>query len=378
VLGLAVSASGSGCAEMRSFVTGTPPPPMFGVDNNAGKTSGSDLYAQTARRPATAGNTAIASARGSKPASGGATTAPGRDLAVALQSPVAVAPDASGTVRPKPSPSPAGPTLAGPVEPSPAESKPVDEPAKEPAKDPVATHPAEPTVESVVASARARLDSLTSYQVSLNRQERVGENLLEPEDVLLSIRRKPKAVRLEWVDGPHKGREVIYAADQNGGMMNISMADSVVPVPRMSMPPDSPLVLKSSRHPITEAGLDTIVANLEKAIEMARQGDLSQGRVSYGGLENPGPLDHPCHKLVRITPSGETWHVYIDPETRLPVMVQATDLQGELLERYIFRNPKPDPADLASADAFDPEKRWGPPSGLLGRLARSRGTAAQQ
>jgi hypothetical protein len=348
---------------------------MFGVDNGSSKATGGDLYAQASRRPGATGSTAIASARGPKPAAGDSTATPSRDLAVALQSPVAVAADAQGPAGPKSSLAVTGPL--GSKEPTPAEPVSTSERPKMPVAEPVAGAPAEPTADSIVASARDRLDKLKSYKVALNRQERVGETLLEPEDVLLSIRRNPKAVRLEWVDGPHKGREVIYAAGQNGGLMHINMADSVIRVPRMSMAPDSPLVLKSSRHPITEAGLDTIVANLEKAIDLARQGDMSRGRVSYGGLENPGPLDHPCHKLVRITPSGETWHVYIDPETHLPAMVQATDLQGELLERYVFRNPQTDPADLASADAFDPDRRWGAATDLLGRLARSRSAAAQ-
>ena len=43
---------------------------------------------------------------------------------------------------------------------------------------------------------------------------------------------------------------------------------------------------------------------------------------------------------------------------------------GELIERYIYRNLRPNPAELASADAFDPDKRWGEPKGLLSRLAR--------
>ena len=58
-------------------------------------------------------------------------------------------------------------------------------------------------------------------------------------------------IRLEWREGPHKGREVIYAAGQNAGLMHINMADSLVPVPRMSLAPDSPMVTRTSRHPIT-------------------------------------------------------------------------------------------------------------------------------
>lgn len=387
VFGLTVCAADAGCARLRTFRNESNPP-MLGALNSPrseGESAvGGDLYAERMRRPGSPDGPALASARGGEPTDDSPADASSRSLAVALQPPVPVglgrepAPGATKATAPVPATAAAS-ELPGPIEaPKTASAPPAGRPAiaargRRPAA--VANVPSEPTVEAIVASARARLDALASYQVELNRQERVDNTLLEPEDVLLSIRRNPKAVRLEWVDGPHKGREVIYVADEHGGLMHVNMADSVVPVPRMSMPPDSPLILKSSRHPITEAGLDTVVANLEKTITLSGQGDMSRGRLSYAGLENPGPLERPCHKLVRITPSGETWHVYIDPQTNLPAMVQATDLQGELLERYIFRQPRTDLPELASADAFDPDRRWGPPKGLLGRLARGRGSA---
>jgi hypothetical protein len=218
---------------------------------------------------------------------------------------------------------------------------------------------------------------LQSYQVTLNRQERVGETLQEPEEVLVSIKRDPRSVRLEWPTGPHKGREVIYlASEDHGGSMHINAADSVIPVPPIKMPVDNPMVLRNARHPITEAGFETIIANMEKTLEASRSGDPSRGTLTYAGLENPGPLSKPCQKLVRVTPAGETWHVYIDPVTKLPVMVEATALNGDLLERYVFSEPRVDLPELATADAFAPDLRWaGSKGGLLQRLARS-GTAA--
>jgi Protein of unknown function (DUF1571) len=391
VFGLTVCAADAGCARLRTFRNEfKPPPPMLGAEDTtrtdgSGKTAGKgDLYAERMRRSESQAGTALTSARERKPADNSPADASSRSMVVALQPPVPVgpgrepAPAAAKATSPVPATA-ATSDLPGPIEaPKPASAPRAGRPALAArSRGPVAIAnvPSEPTVEAIVASARARLDALTSYQVQLNRQERVGDILLEPEDVLLSIRRNPKAVRLEWVDGPHKGREVIYVADEHGGLMHVNMADSVVRVPRLSMPPDSPLILKSSRHPITEAGLDTVVANLEKTITLSGQGDMSRGRLSYAGLENPGPLERSCHKLVRITPAGETWHVYIDPQTNLPAMVQATDLQGQLLERYIFRHPRTDLPELASADAFDPDRRWGPAKGLLGRLAGSRGSA---
>ena len=137
------------------------------------------------------------------------------------------------------------------------------------------------------------------------------------------------------------------------------------------MPPDSPLALHNSRHPITEAGFDTIVGNLQKTIDENKAGDRSHGRITYAGLDQPEPLDHPCHKIVRNTANGETWQVFLDPESKLPAMVQANAANGDLLERYVFRGVDPDPTELAAADAFDPDRRWGESKGLLHRLARA-------
>ena len=50
------------------------------------------------------------------------------------------------------------------------------------------------------------------------------------------------------------------------------------------------------------------------------------------------------------------------------VEVKAAD--GALLEHYVFRDIQVDPAELAQADAFDHDARWGPPRGLFGRIAR--------
>jgi hypothetical protein len=237
------------------------------------------------------------------------------------------------------------------------------------AAPPEASRAAPPTAESVVASARQRLDALQSYQVAINRQERVGDTLQEPEDVVLSIRRKPRAVRLQWPEGPHQGREALFAEKETGGMLQVNLADSRIPMPRLSLPPDSPLALRNSRHPITEAGFDTIVGNLEKTIDENRAGNRTHGRITYGGTAQPEPLDHACHKIVRVTASGETWQVYFDPESKLPTMVQANAPDGALVERYLFRAVRPDPPELAAADAFDPNQRWGESKGLLGRLA---------
>ena len=115
----------------------------------------------------------------------------------------------------------------------------------------------------LVAEARTALNALTTYQVALHRQERVNDSLLPEEDVVLAVRREPRAVRLTWPGGDNQGREVLYRSDEPGGQMHIKMADSALHL-KLSMSPDSPMVMKNSRHPVTEAGFDSLVRGLEE------------------------------------------------------------------------------------------------------------------
>jgi hypothetical protein len=213
----------------------------------------------------------------------------------------------------------------------------------------------------LVAQARTALDGMTSYQVAMHRQERVNGSLLPEEDVVLAVRRSPRAVRLTWPNGTNQGREVLYRADEPGGQMHIKMANPALP--RMNLLPESPLVMRNSRHPVTEAGFDSLVEGLENAVNAP-----SASGIVYSGLETPVGLDRPAHCLVRTTPAGETWKIYLDSQSHLPTLVQAVDAKGELLERYLFQDVRPNPAELAGAEAFDPNARWGAPRGLLSRL----------
>ena len=115
----------------------------------------------------------------------------------------------------------------------------------------------------------AKLNGLASYQVKMQRRERVGGVVQPEEDVLLSIRRKPKAVRLEWTVGSSKGREVIFSPALDAKMIYVHQPAAAAVLPSVKIAVDSPLVMKNSRHTIAEAGFDTILANLKKSQDEA-------------------------------------------------------------------------------------------------------------
>jgi hypothetical protein len=224
---------------------------------------------------------------------------------------------------------------------------------------------------TILAQCQARVESLDTYQVRMSRVERVGGRLQPEEEVILSIRRDPKAVRLEWTSGSNRGREVIYSTQLDQGSLFVHMPSSAIPLPTMKIPVDSPMVMKNSRHAITEAGLDTVVAHLRKCLDQEHPSSAEPAEPIYRGVETPPGLDRPSHRFTRRSPSGETWTVYLDVQTLLPCMVLAHDAMGGLDERYVYQEVRRDLAELASPDAFDPNRRWGEPKSWLSRFARA-------
>ncbi len=157
-------------------------------------------------------------------------------------------------------------------------------------------------------------------------------------------------------------------------MIFVHLPTTGIALPAMKIAVDSPLVMKNSRHAITEAGFDTIVANLRSADGGNDRNQKDGGMLEYKGLEPPPGSESP-----RITSyaarNGETWNVYFDARSMMPTLVQAVDSQGALVERYLYREVRENPTELASAGAFEPEKRWGESRSILSRLARAASAA---
>ena len=240
--------------------------------------------------------------------------------------------------------------------------------------------PVSPVAESVVAAddttairtlignAKARLSQTISYQTRLRRQERVGTNLQPAEEVLLSIRREPVAVRLEWPNGTNKGREVLFSPVETNGKLQIYQPNSLMP--RMTLNPESPLVLKNSRHPISEAGFDVLLRNLERSLDADRSGQPGGNQMSYQGTVEVAELGRACHQITEVRANGESWVVCLDAETLMPAMVRGQAADGALLEMYLFQDLALNVPELATETAFLADARWGK-GGLLNRLAKA-------
>jgi outer membrane lipoprotein-sorting protein len=157
--------------------------------------------------------------------------------------------------------------------------------------------------------------------------------------------RKPLDVRLDWLnDKGHVDQSAIYRQGLNDGKV-LARQNGLLGtmVGTLSLKPDDPLALQDSQHPITEAGLGTIVEHLMK--------DASDSRITqtYAGEEM---LDgHAAWKFVFTTGNGPLAGlkgavrsiVWIDKELKLPVKVEIYDHASTLLERHRFTEIKLNP-----------------------------------
>jgi hypothetical protein len=132
-------------------------------------------------------------------------------------------------------------------------------------------------------------------------------------------------------------------------------------VPRLAVPPDHPLALVDSRHPITEAG----IANLTTRLIHYRRMDLGdpeaetvldrvtdpQGRTRPRSVHTH-PHQNPDRPFARI-------EVLYDPETFFPIDIRNYEWPGPgqtgdllLAEHYLYEDLDLD-ASLTALD-FDP------------------------
>jgi len=206
-----------------------------------------------------------------------------------------------------------------------------------------------------------RLDQVSTYTATFRKTERIN-GVIGPEQTLaMKFRQNPFAVYFKYLD-PTPGKEVVYAEGHyENKLIAHSTGVSRWLVPRLAVPPNHPIALAESRHPITEAGL----GNLTKKLIEFRRIDLED-------KEAVAVLD-------KVTDAhGKTWfrsfhqhfhksptrpfaqiEVFYDVVSHIPLKITNYDWpepggdgQPVLAERYIYEDLMLD-ASLSALD-FDP------------------------
>lgn len=104
-------------------------------------------------------------------------------------------------------------------------------------------------------AAYARVEGYTARFV---RQEVVEGALRPREEALLKFQR-PGLMYLRWIAGPPEGREILFVPGRDGNRMLVREPGLLSSLVTIAIAPDSPRVLRESRHPVTDIGIGRLI-----------------------------------------------------------------------------------------------------------------------
>jgi outer membrane lipoprotein-sorting protein len=205
-----------------------------------------------------------------------------------------------------------------------------------------------------VEEAEELLASIDNYTTIFYRQVQVNGELKEKETMFLKFK-KPFKVYLKWIERPHKGRECLYIDGENKNRLKVH-STGLLSSFALNIDPFGAIAMKSSRHPITDIGVDYITRIIGKEfrrgiesgeIELIYHGEETVYRRKTRKVEGIFPMD--CHKGYYAYRAV----INLDLQMKIPIQIEVYDWKNKLLEYYGFENLILN-AGLNNAD-FDPK-----------------------
>ena len=214
--------------------------------------------------------------------------------------------------------------------------------------------------------------SLRDYTATLERQERVGEQLMPAETITLKVR---QALTAEQNNGQAvargiytrhespaslKGQEAIYVAGENDNNI-VAHTTGLLNLRRFYLPPTGMLAMRGSRYPMTEAGFEVLI---ERMLERGQR-DRGHGPCEVRVDRQAMVQGRSCTLFEIVHPKQEgpyDFHIAriaIDDELNLPIHYESFSWpkepggRPELLERYTYTNVQINPG--LPPETFSPD-----------------------
>jgi hypothetical protein len=182
------------------------------------------------------------------------------------------------------------------------------------------------SVSEIVALGRLSLANLGVYQARLTRAERVRGQIHGPDAIEVTVREKPRAVVLEFVEGEHKGRRVLYSAELRPREM-LARESGVLGLISMWLSLDSSLVRRYTNHSIVEVGFGAMMDVM--------QSDQDKAATAGGSRRSDEGFDARGLYCMFFTAPAGAKGVYatrlrycIDGKLALPMKIEVFDDKG--------------------------------------------------
>ena len=245
------------------------------------------------------------------------------------------APDAGPSPAARPAAEPAPPRVAGLV------------------KDPFAPgahHPADPIAHAkkAIADCRERYTQVHDYTCTFVKRERIDDRLTPQHIMVMKARTSPRSLYFRFQQ-PNQGREAIYVhGSNNGRIVAHDVGITKFLAGTMHLDPRGSMAMEDNRHPVTEAGIGTLIDTVAKhwAVE------LTPGESQLTFHDDVRVGNRHCTMIESVHPQRAShflFHkvkLYIDQEHGLPIRFEAYDWPGhagapaELVEEYSYLDLK--------------------------------------
>lgn len=207
---------------------------------------------------------------------------------------------------------------------------------------------------ALLRKAESAYETVMDYTTLFRRQERIGGEL-KPEETIFLKFKKPFKVYMRWLEGPHAGREAIYAKGAYGDKFLVHETGIFARFFVVALDPAGAHVLEESRFPVTEIGIGRLIERL--AVDTRRAWKAEAPALRELGKSRSGRMEileveAALSKHLREEFSYSRITLGIDVASGLPVKASFYDWDGYLVGRYGYENLRLNPG-LEEAE-FDP------------------------
>ncbi len=215
----------------------------------------------------------------------------------------------------------------------------------------------------VIADCKTKYQSVQDYTCTFFKRERIDGKLYTPHIMTVKARTKPSSLYFKFIQ-PNAGREAIYIHGQNN---NKIIAHDVglgrVVAGTMHLDPKGGMAMEENRHPVTEAGLGSMIDTVKERWDS----ELHPGESIVTFHPHAKVGDRPCLMVETTHPRPGPdflFHkvkFYVDKELGLPIRFEAYDwpkrpgAEPELIEEYTYMSLRVN-VGLKDRD-FDPNNR---------------------
>jgi hypothetical protein len=206
-------------------------------------------------------------------------------------------------------------------------------------------------IPALIQQMQTAYAELGDYTATFVRRERIEGKLRAPETILLKFR-KPEKIYMRFAVSKAVGREILFVRgrDEDRALIHERGWKTLFTI---VIAPDNALVLKESRHPITDIGIGRLIDLLAAGTGgRITTGEVSWREVAPAGGASPARRIELLSSVVVADCSCQRVIMTIDVVTRLPVGAEIFDGNDQLLGTYEYHDIRINPG-LTDRD-FDP------------------------